>query len=179
MMRRIWAFMLILALCLPCAMAEDAAPKEIVLGNITFALPENGEILLEAENDGRYEMSGSLGEALHVFALMQWSIDAETVENLRTTQGEKVMLEIFAAEQFTEFNVYEFEPAYPATKENILCVTGSVDFSYMDAIPSGLSQALFLDGTLLTVLFVMDMNGTAESSAQMLEQMIAPMMIEQ
>lgn len=178
-MKRIFILLLVFAMCLPCALAEKTAPEEIVIGNITFALPENGEILMEAESDGRYEMSGSLGEALHVFALMQWSIDAETVENLRTTQGEKVMLEVFAAEHFAAFNVLEFEPAYPSAKENILCVTGSVDFSYMDVVPSGLSQALFLDGTQLTVLFVIDMNGTAEDSAQMLEKMIAPMMIEQ
>lgn len=178
-MKRILVLLLAFAMCLSCALAEKTASREIVLGNITFALPENGEILIEAENDGRYEMSGNLGEALQVFALMQWSIAAETVENLRTTQGEEEMLKIFAAEHFAGFNVLEFVPAYPSAKENILCVTGSVDFSYMDAIPSGLGQALFLDGTQLTVLFVIDMNGTAEASAQMLEQMIAPMMIEQ
>lgn len=178
-MKRILALILIWTVCLSCATAENAAPKEIVLGNITFALNENSEILIEAENDGKHEMSGNLGEPLQVFALMQWSLDAETVERVKTSQGEKGMLKQFAGEHFAEFGVLAFEPVYPSAKEGILCVIGSVGFNYMDVLPSGLSQALFLDGTQLTVLFVLDMNGTAENSLQMLEQMIAPMMIEQ
>lgn len=175
-MKRFFAFALVLMLCLSMAAAEETAPKEMVLGNITFALPQSSEILTEAENDGIYEMAGNLGEALQIFAVRHISLDAQVVERMRSERGEEEMLRQFAGEQLAVLDVLTFEAAFPAARDGILCVTSSLDFQYQGAIPSGLSLALFLDGTQLTALFTLDINGTAEVSAQLLEQMIAPMM---
>lgn len=175
-MKRMLALLLAAALVLSCAAAEVTAPKEIVLGNITFAMPDNSTILTEKESDGMYETSGNLGDALKVFALQQMSLDAQTVESLRTTHGEEEMLKIFAGEQLAEFEVTAFDAAYPAAKGEILCLTTSCDIQFLGGIPSSLSLALFLEGTVLTVLFVLDMSKAPGSSAKQLAEMIAPMM---
>lgn len=175
-MKRFFTFVLALMLCLSISAAEEPAPQELVLGNITIALPENSKILIESENNGLYEMAGNLGDALQTFALQHASLDAEVVERVRTERGEKEMMRQLAGEQLALLDVFRFETAFPAVKDGVLCVTSSLDFQFQGAIQSGLSLALFLDGTELTVLVTMDINGTAEVSAQLLEQMIAPMM---
>lgn len=179
-MKRILCWMLLLMLCLPCALAQEASPKELILGMTTLALPENSAIGSDEVKNGERWITGVLEDGIKPFGIFYKWLSAEEQASLMEkmdTTGEDPLMSIMS-ESFAGFQVSEFEIEDRQTVNNVPCYVSSVDFKFLDAIDSGMSMAVFSNFQFQTIVIVVDVEGTAKTSAPLLEQIIAPMMIE-